>query len=336
MHSSQSFLYTVIERVRTYLDEPATNAKYDNSWIVNHLIYPCMVDVLARINLNQDNPICVRHRVLLDPDQTYYQLPPNVQEIWRVAVSDADGYLQKEAYPRGVFNPSGPGWSIEGNLLTIQPQVITGESISIWYIPTGDVLCHYGTGYLNGRVLTLASSPTLGQLDRRPNAYAGSILRLLPSTGPIQERVIESHNVKTGKVTVRIPFHTGADPETSGSEDTLSGSTSSQSSGTSSGAPGSAESESSGGFTNTVLYEIAPIASQGLYEAISLACACKLGAVRSVSEKKMAYLTAEYRKAMKTIKDNLANLQMRTGKSFDKNTVDHEVYKRVFGGGWGW
>lgn len=300
--------------MRFYCDVPTTDAKYKDAFMVQHLIYPVMVDVLARLNLNQDNPITIRHSVALDSDTEYYLLPPNVQEIWRLAVLDSNGRITKEAYPRGVFNPSGPGWSIQGNVLQMLPKPTADETVDIWYIPSGDVLCHYGTGSLRNKVFTLASAPTYGLVDRRPNAYAGAILRLLPSSGAIQERIIESYDVDSRTVTVRVPFTLDA-----------SGGSSS-----SSGAGSSESSSSSGGFSDTYVYEIAPCASQPMYEAISLGCALKLGAATGASEKKIAFLEKEYMKAMKTIKDNLANLQMRNGKAFDRDTVDHPANRFLF------
>ena len=38
----------------------------------------------------------------------------------------------------------------------------------------------------------------------------------------------------------------------------------------------------------------------------------------------------QYRSSIKTATDNLANLQMRTGKSWQKKTVDNPAYDEMF------
>jgi hypothetical protein len=57
MHVTGSFLYTVLERIRGYLDDPDFDAKYNNDFIIRHIISPTMVDVWSRVNMNLDNPV---------------------------------------------------------------------------------------------------------------------------------------------------------------------------------------------------------------------------------------------------------------------------------------
>jgi hypothetical protein len=71
------------------------------------------------------------------------------------------------------------------------------------------------------------------------------------------------------------------------------------------------------------LYEVCPAQSQGMVEAVSLACALKLGAWRKISAAHAQMLQMQYRSAIKTIGDNLANMQMRNGKAWTKDTRDN-------------
>ncbi len=71
---------------------------------------------------------------------------------------------------------------------------------------------------------------------------------------------------------------------------------------------------------------------QSLYEAISAGSAMKLGAYRKISGSHYQMVLQQYRSAIKTATDNLANMQMRTGKSFRKNTVDNPGYDEMFYG----
>lgn len=327
MHSSGSFLRLIIAQARFYLDEVTVDAKYGDSFIVSNLIYPVMTDVLARLNLNQDNPITVRHEIVLKTGVEHYILPPTCQEIWRVATTDENNRILADWYPKGQMNPMGPGWSIEGNSLTVRPLPTASAAMQVWYIPTGNVLSHLGTGYLQGNELVLAGTPTLGMRDKRPNAYTGSVLRILGETW--QERIIQSYDVRQRIVTVRVPFEEEWE-ETSSENTEVTGGTFSGSS-TSSGGFTTSNVSSSGGYAQTVTYEIAPVYSAALWEAIACGVALKIATARNAKETKVALIEREYRKALKTIIDNLANLQMRAPKGYDRDTVDHPLNQGRFG-----
>jgi hypothetical protein len=296
MHSTNSFLYTVIERIRGYLDDPDFDAKYSNDFIVRHIISPVMVDVWSRLNMNLDNPVVLRQEITFDENTEYYQLPPGVGEIWRIACRDLDGKIIDEVMPRNEFHPHGVGWAVEGNTLRVDPkqESLAGGTWTIYYVPSGDVSPHYATdGAMAGdrRTVTLSASPTLGALDRRENSYAGQILRILPASGQVEERVIESHDVTTNQVVTRLEF----------------------------------DSSVSGDLT----YEIAPIGMQSLYEAIAAGGSLKLGAYRKITNTHYQMIQQQYRSAIKSATDNLANLQMRTGKYYQKNTVDNSGYDEI-------
>jgi len=302
MHSTGSFLYTVIERIRGYLDDPDFDAKYDNDFLVRHIISPSMVDVLSRINMNADNPTIMRMDFRPNATDEYYQLPNAVGEVIRIGRRDTDGNLWEEIKPRNEFNPRGVGWALEGNTVRFEPKY-GNETYdwTIYYIPSGDVMPHYSTngGTMRGdrQTFVLDTTPNLGALDRRENSYCGQILRVIPATGMVEERVIASHDVDLNEVTTRIPFNTN--------------------------------------LTTGVQYEIAPIGMQSLYEAISAGSAMKLGAYRKISGSHYQMVLQQYRSAIKTATDNLANMQMRTGKSFKRKTVDNPAYDDLFyAGSW--
>lgn len=140
------------------------------------------------------------------------------------------------------------------------------------------------------RSITLSSAPALGALDRRGGAYAGQILRILPaSPARVQELIIDSHTWAPGHVwtvTTRRPFHVPA-------------------------------------TTSSLIYEIAPGGSQSLYEAIVCRAALKLGTGRKITANHAESIRREYLSALKTIGDNLTNIQTRTGQGFQKDTVDN-------------
>jgi hypothetical protein len=285
MHDGGSFLRIVIDRIRGYLDDPDLDAKYTDDFIVRHVIGPCMTDVISRLNMNWDNPVVIRHIADLEEGCSYYQLPPGIGEIWRVCTTDDKGNVIDDWKPRGEWNPRGPLWSIEGNLLSFRPVLASNVCLEIFYVPSGDVSPHMGVGQWDAenKQFTFGATPTLGAIDRRPNAYAGQVIRLLPTNSYVEERVIGVHDVVNGVVKPRFNFH-----------------------------------HESGEYP----YEIAPIAAQPLYEAIASAGALKLGAYRKISGTHHQMILRQYQSAIKTVGDNLSNLQMRTAKAWDRNTVD--------------
>ena len=298
-------LLTVIERLRGFLDDPMVNAKYDNSFLAAHIIAPAMADVYSRMNMTSDNPVLIRHSITLNTGQEYYQLPAMIGSVWRLAFLGDHGEIIREYLPRGVFHPSGPGWALEENLLVVRPYPTGTETIDIWYSPSGQYMPHYGDGMLDadGYTLTLDATPTLGLLDRRDGAYNGSILRLLPEDGMIEERVIDEHLVCAGTLRVRRPFVLCGDIHTHES---------------------SSSSSSNENLHIAVTYEVAPQGSQGMYEAIACRAALKLSTYRNASQKHRNFILDEYKSAIKTLRDHLTNMQLRTGKYHQKDTVDNE------------
>ncbi len=299
MHSSGSVLRTVCEKTRFYIDDPDLDSKYDDDYLVAFVMPPVMEEVLSRVNMMADNPIRLRHNVDVVKGQETYILPPCVRQIYRYSVLDDQGHTIEEALPRGEFNPRGPGWAIEGNELTIRPFPQASRTVSISYIPSGEVhpvFASTGGGLaVDKKTFTFSATPgdvVRGAHDKRVNAYAGSFLRLLNGTnGEVEERIISDHTVGTG-VTTRTVF----DNQPTG--DALR------------------------------QYEVVPFLMETMMDAISLRMAMKAGVARKISQTHQLAIAVEYRAAIKTVYDNLANLQGRLPDMFDGDTVDVDAYRR--------
>jgi hypothetical protein len=311
MHSSGSFLLTVIERIRYYMDEAVLDAKYTNDYIVRHVVMPEMHNVWSRISRNYDNPVLLRTEITLASGTEYYLLPPNVHEVWRVSEGsfDPEVGIKRDARTRSEFSrQGGPNWSIEGNLLAIRPgrnivSVSDNNSWTIWYTPSGDFLPHYATdGRIdpdddNRKEFDISGwTPTgvIGQVDRRENAYAGGYLRILATTGGAarrwEEHVIDTYDVDGGVGGIpRITLRTAI----------------------------------SGTDTTGITYEIVPPGITPLWQAIACSGAINLGTAKSTSQKKANLLVTEYRKNIKSVGDWMANMQARNFKSYDKDTIDN-------------
>lgn len=311
MHESRSFLKTVVERIRGYLDDADFDAKYTDQFLVQHVIMPSLVDVWTRCSMNADNPVLLSFNITLVENQECYALPPCIGEIHEVVQYTTNSSQQSNGVPVSDFYPGhrmdagGPGWALEGNMICFRPfPPSSGSGVdNIWtirYTTNGDMLPHYcpyvldTCGSLNAAKthFTFYTTPNLGLVDYRPNAYAGQFIRLLSvagstNLGVTEERVIASYDPTTRVATLVRPFTVGS------------------------------------AATEQYAYEVCPPQAQGMVEAISVAAALKLGAWRKISQAHNQLLTQQYRAAIKTIGDNLSNMQLRTGKSWAKGTRDN-------------
>lgn len=300
MNSKDSIIHFLLDKTRAYLDEPTTNAKYDNDFLLSNFITPAMVNVTARINLGADNPIRLEHTITLAKGVNRYILPPNVGEIYRVGKIESDtGLVSQDLKPGNEFNLSGPNWQIEGNTIAFRPHIQDsedGETITIYYIPNGDFQMHYSDdgASLDGtkKIVTLdgalSGDNDIGYFDKRDKAFTGAIIRLFRSGNTtVEERIIKSFDYATEKVTVDEAF------------------------------------VNVGGGTSGLRYEIVPQGVTSLSQAIALSAAMDLGAGRDITAKKMNYLITQYKMAIKSIIDNRSNMQARVGKRFDGNTLDN-------------
>lgn len=297
MHLTNSFLYTVCDRMRAYVDEPDLDAKYNDTYLCRHIIGPAMVDILSRLNNTIGSPLICSFDITLTASNTAYYLPPCVQQVLRVITTDTNGSPILDAIPRDIFHRNGPGWRLEGtpgalSFTTPSAPVGADQVITVWYIHNGDVRPHYGDGTLTLAstvpTITLDLLPTIGDLDRRPNAYVGCVLRIIPTTPqPIEERHIISHTYSGGVWTITLDR-----PLTYTSN-------------------------------GTVAYEIAPAGSESLYEAIAVWGAMKIGTALRLSEVHQRSLRTQYLAALKTIGDNLTDIQGRMPKHYAKDTIDN-------------
>lgn len=302
MHSSRSVIYTIIERIRSYLDDQDT--KYDNAYVVRNVLMPEMLNAWSRLQLSATNPILVRFPLTITAGTRYYTLPPNVGEIWGAFQWDDNDFVTDEWRPRSSLDIFGPGWRIEGNMIVVEPAHQGADEIwNFLYMPTGDFLLHYSNdGYvgLDGSSsssssssadllnVTLSSNPTVGLLDTRANAYVGALLRILQThdgvTSLVEEHLISAHDPVTNVVTLRTPILNYADAD-------------------------------------RIRYEVVPMGLQALAQTVSALGAINLGVSKSITQKQMLFLQNEYKRAFKTVVDNVSNMNQRLPKHYDRKTM---------------
>lgn len=301
--STGSILYRCVEHIRFMLNEPETDATFSDTYLLNMVVVPAMKTVMSRFNLNRDNPIRLRFSFSLEAGTEYYRLPPNMQEVYRVSKLADNKLASNDFIPREEESFWGPGWILEGNTLAFRPVPLGSDSDwVIWYVPSADFKPHYGTGLQSltddPNVITLSNSPTFGELDRRSNAYAGAILRLLPtsSTGVQQEHIVEESYLDGSSWKARLRLT--PDPSVAGQ--------------------------------SSLLYEVLPPLTGMLWKsAADLAC-IELGVSRDLTEKQMRQLYMNWERSMKTSFDDLVAMQTRLGKFFRNATPDNR--DRTLGG----
>lgn len=287
---------TCLERTRGYLNLETVDGRYDDAYVLRNGILPSMVDVVSRANVNQQNVVINRASITIDPATEYYQLPPSVQEVLRIVQRDSSNRITADWVPRGDMHPLGAGWVLEGNTIAFRPSpTLTSYNFEIFYISNGDILPHYSsagvsTQFPTNTTMKIATTPTLGVMDRRTNAYVGMVLRILPGGFPTQERLISAYNIATATVTVRVPFEITMTPY------------------------------------SLIPYEIVPWTGQAMWEAVSASSAMKLGAYVRIPNDQEGRLRTQYQSSIKTLRDQLSNINMRDPRHFQKDTVDNPGY----------
>lgn len=293
--STKSIIVECCERIRQDLDEPSVDAKFSDNWIARMNLMPAMAECMSLVNLQSDQSVLFRLAFPLVAGTEYYQLPPCVSSVMRVAKLDQNGAVTTEWIPRGSdFNPAGVGWAIEGNTLAFRPYPAQNDAEwLLYYVPSADFKPHYSEG---GAVAaadgddvfrlsaTLDASTDIGEIDNRENAYVGQVLRVL-SGDTVIERIIDEHYFEDAmwKVHTRVAFDLDDDDYS---------------------------------------YEIVPFVASHFWVMASRKAAIDLGNSRNVPDSQMRRMYLSYESARKCVLDTLSNMQGRIGKSFASVTQD--------------
>jgi hypothetical protein len=207
---SDSFLSRSIAKVRQWIDEPAINAKYTDTEILEQLELS-YISVVSEKNRSAQTPAVASVIVTLTAGTTEYILPYTIGTI--EAIYEAEAYGGKLFYSsRSRYNPFGQRMWVEGNVLKLQDTGMLGfgDEITVEYIPSGTARLHHGTCTINsaGTEVTFGATPNVGTLDTHHNAYTGCVLRLLNTDGTTvtgnyqQERPITAYENTTRVATV--------------------------------------------------------------------------------------------------------------------------------------
>lgn len=299
-YNDDSIIYHLINKVRTYTDEPESDGKFTNAWLVKDTIPAAAADVISRINNTNNGKIIQKYNVTLSDGLSRYRMPPHVGEILRFVKVDSNGNAFADAKPRDIMHWREEGWRVEGSpgmldLIVPDPGSVT-QTLQMWYVPNGQQRLLFGTTELTSDPETTLTVTTasLGNVDRRNNAYAGAFLRLIPdrstaSTERVAESLISASAYSDSGVTTITPYTT------------LDHSSS----------------------TSTRDFEVVPIITIAFEEAIAIRAASKLGLTMGWSQAKRRSYDLEYLSALKTASDNMTFIQTRNPDSWEKSTLDN-------------
>lgn len=293
MHSSGSFLKSVIEKIRINTDEPEVTSKYTDDILVRQFIADAWAETLGMLKLSADHLPLISFTFSLVQNQARYVIPAVLDSVVRLVQKDAaSGFITADWRPRGDLHPWQAGWRIEGNEIVFDPvPSVSSNSWIILGVPSGDTNLHYGTGtVVSTTQVQLASTPDIGLRDLRPNAYIGMTLRVLSAMRQWQERTITAYDVDTRTVTV-------------GSAMTQSGTA----------LPDNGQS---------VVYEIAPLGMRQLWSAVAWKTSMSVMTGRDASQKRLVQFELQYQRALKSLMDR-AKMQRRVIQHYNRNTVDN-------------
>lgn len=224
--------------IRKSLGQTGQSGELSDSDLLNY-IRAGWAEVLREINSVGDNKIRVRYDVAVVAEQAEYALPPTIEQFlsFEKWTDGTPPLLEWEIVPRHPLNAYGPGFTIEGPMMRLDPTWRKGHTMRLTYVPNGDVYPHEsstdGGTFIatdDGADVTAVTSMTLDStpvdsvpFDTRENAYAGYVLRILDATGDwgeagavtlgvVQERVITASDINAAGTGIDVDFAPSLDP----------------------------------------------------------------------------------------------------------------------------
>jgi hypothetical protein len=295
--ADSSFLTRAVKWIRKWADEPSLKTKYTDSELIGFIEQQWDI-ILGELNRLSTSPIVARANITLSSTQQFYAMPPTCATILGISEFNTSHEINSSLQPRGRFNPLGPGVTFEGNILRLQPSWVGDATVyQVDYLPTGDVRLHQGTAGTITQDATnhlstveLAATPTVGSLDTRDNAYAGSVLRILGATtnNYVQERVISSYDRTTRIATVKPEFSPTLATDTA------------------------------------VIYEIAPLLFQAQDPVVAMAVVRDILAIEGDSRLKS--VSEAYNIRMRALRLNVSSLNAINGQKFENDTMHNRRF----------
>jgi len=183
------FLSQTVAQVRKYIAQPEYSTQFTDAEILA-VIRDCWQDVVAEIFRASEWQSKARVNISVVALQEFYALPPIARFLLFEKINAETLRPDWELVPNHALHPFGPGFSVEGPVLRLEPVWQQGETLRVTYIPTFDAeVVEFTQSSATASTTTAPTSPTAGTLDTRPHAYVGYTLRSL-NLNPAQLRLI--------------------------------------------------------------------------------------------------------------------------------------------------
>lgn len=293
--SGVGFISQVGTRIREYMDDPSSSARFSDAQIKD-AIHARFQEVVEDINRVSTGRIRSTITISVLAKTMEYVLPPNIGTFLEFKKLDADNNPEFEIIPRDPLNPVGPGFTIEGGILLRLDRKWDAEyTMTIVYTPTGEASIFEGTAVtFTASTLTVPATVTEGVVDRRTNAYLGAVIQMLSATGlPEQDRIISSQtNATPGQpvFTVKPDF--------------------------------------SPVLAGTPIFQVLPDYALRYKDVIALRVAMFLSAIRK-NRDGYEFLRNEYQQALRSLRLHQANVEGRRGMRFSRAVRDRRTLGKL-------
>ncbi len=286
------FLKTVGDKIRLWADEPADSANFSDDTDIAGWIRTAWAEIVGEVNRGSSIRIRSRVDIVVVADQQEYSLPANIGQFltWEKITTDGSGRPETEVIPLSPLNPSGPGFMMEGPKLRLDPIWRVGETMRLTYVPSAEIPIFEATATTydstDGLTITAPASVTDGTRSTLEHAYVGYVIRNLAQTAASfteQIRVCSAYVNTTGVLTFTpawspIPAQGGSD---------------------------------------TITFEVVP---QHIYRFEDVIAYRVCGIIHSIrgDDDRSVLMGREYAKALRSIRLDLAQLEQRRGKKFER------------------
>ncbi len=306
-----TFIAGVTDEVRRYTDEPAVNAKWNDSDILAK-VHEAWAEIYIDVTFNSEWPVIVKVDISWADGETQIMLPPNVGQIIEVAKITDDGSRQViwEYAMRPFYDPAGWGVRVTGNTLELGAAWDGAtEIMQMTYIPNGEIAMFDGSWSstedfsANLRTIVMPTTATNGQLPTLPNSLGGYMFRTIIAAGTApaagdpttiqQEHLITAYNPVTRVATLATDQNPPLDINTYG----------------------------------TVTFEVVPILHHLLRGVVSVRAAQNILSAEG-NKDRAGMLALEYRRKMRSLKLQVASIKGRRATRFEGGTRDDPRSRR--------
>lgn len=272
------FLNSVTTKIREYTDELATaTSKFSDARLLD-MVRRAYSDIMDDVNRTSTGSIRARFDVSVASDLREYVLPPTIGRFLEFKKLDSSGNFCWEIVPRHPLSPSGPGFTIEGPILRLDPVWKSSETLRIEYVPSASAPIFEATSVVFDASTLKVSQPVAGTISLKANSYLGYVLRVLSEGGGTQQdRVIS----KEDRSTPSQPVFT-------------------------------LEPDFSPALSTTATFEVVPSHIHRFEDAIALKCSRFISSVIGNTERVQA-LQSEYVDAIRSLKLAATQTERRTG-----------------------